>query len=518
MRKCIIFCYWLFITSILFAQSPMDFKDKKEIRDRQEFNFIGYYLMRSEAINVAPAGDFFKGQVVGRLFGANTTFSMNNDYARFAEQRFLALITYSPRLFDGWAKIRTSFELDWTFGAGNYSAGGNFGGAFGADAVNMQTQNLFLEFNPNIKWYINAGLLRLYDNIRVPFYTRTDDLINTGYRLAFWGSDASGISGHYFFKTNQRVKAGWYLLYENNVDHDDDVTLYEIDYEYDFDIYNSIGVSFWYLNDDGSSQNGGGEGGVSILGQGLNSRLADYNGVTKFNFGNNTYNADIYWLGTHFHGNPLLHQGRFGYSGFIVKNFGSAVTDSHDVTINGYAVNLRVAYKYGRTIHDFVSFDGIFTTGDKSNIEDGQYTGVLTGNNWTSPGAVWFSHGLYLLLPHGDVVNRFNAATVDIQNMGYGLAAGVLKASYDIIPWKFSLNTAFGAGVAPVAPFGGGHIMGYEGNIGLVYSPKVFFDLELHFAYLSLGDFYDAEIINGGLSKRPADPWKIIASVKWIMF
>ena len=37
------------------------------------------------------------------------------------------------------------------------------------------------------------------------------------------------------------------------------------------------------------------------------------------------------------------------------------------------------------------------TTGDDNNISDGKYSGVLTGNNWTAPGAVFFSHGLYLL-------------------------------------------------------------------------------------------------------------------------
>ena len=506
------------LSSILTSQTRADFQEEKELANPKEFKFIGYYLMRYELVNYAPTNDFFKGQVVGRLFGGNTTRTMDDNFARFGEQRFLAMLTYSPRLFDGWAKIRMSFELDWTLGTGNYSAGGNFGGAFGADAVNMQTQNLFIEFNPNKKLYINAGLLRLYDNIRVPFYTGTDDLINTGYRLALFGSDASGISGHYFFKSNQRIKAGAYQLYENNVDHDDDVILYELDYEYDVDIFNSIGFNLWYLNDDGSSQNGGGEGGVSILGQGLNSGLTNYNGVANFDFGSETYNADIYWLGTHFHGNPLLHQGRFGYNGFILKNFGKAVSESHDVTIDGYAANLRTAYKYGKNLHDFVSLDLMFTTGDTANIRDGKYTGVLTGNNWTSPGAVWFSHGCYLLLPHGDVVNRFNAAVVDIQNMGLGLAAVVLKGSYDITPYKLRATSVIATAISPITPYGGGNIIGTEVNAGLVYSPRVFMDLELHAAYLKLGDFFDSEQVNGGLKNRPVDPWKIIFSIKWIMF
>ncbi|MCJ7801480.1 MAG: hypothetical protein MUP82_03880, partial [Candidatus Marinimicrobia bacterium] len=260
------------------------------------------------------------------------------------------------------------------------------------------------------------------------------------------------------------------------------------------------------------------EGGVSILGQGLNSGLTNYNGVANFDFGSETYNADIFWLGSHFHGNPLLHQGRFGYSGFVLTNFGKAVSESHDVKINGYAANLRTAYKYGKNINDMISLDLMFTTGDTANIRDGKYTGILTGNNWTSPGAVWFSHGCYLLLPHGDVVNRFNAAVVDIQNIGLGLAAGILHGSYDIIPYKLRATSAIATAIAPIAPYGGGNFIGTEINAGLVYSPRVFMDLELHAAYLALGDFFDSEQVNGGIEGRPVDPWKIILSMKWIMF
>ena len=98
---------------------------------------------------MAPTNEFLKGQVVGRLFGGNTTFTRPR--SSYAEQRFIPMFTYSPRLFDGWAKIRASFEFDWTWGDANYGAGGNFGGAFGADQVNMQTQNLFVELRPDCR-------------------------------------------------------------------------------------------------------------------------------------------------------------------------------------------------------------------------------------------------------------------------------------------------------------------------------------------------------------------------------
>ncbi|MFC2134364.1 hypothetical protein ACFLTH_07060, partial [Bacteroidota bacterium] len=261
-----------------------------------------------------------------------------------------------------------------------------------------------------------------------------------------------------------------------------------------------------------------GEGGVSILGQGLNSGLSNYNGVFNFNFGNEPYTADIIWLGTHFHGDPLLKQGRFGYSGFAIANMGNATSTTHDVDIFGVAANLRMAYKYGKNANDFIAVDAVFTTGDDNNISDGKYSGVLTGNNWTAPGAVFFSHGLYLLLPHGNVVNRFNAAVIDIQNIGYGLMAGAVNASYDIIPHKLKIKSAVGFGAAPVSSPGGGSMIGTEVNFNLLYKLRVFMDLELHAAYLSLGDFFDSQVINGDSATRPENPWSVFASLKWIMF
>lgn len=510
MKRLLIILIFLLLAAQIQSQTEKDFEQEKVSEEKKEFKFIGYYFMRSELSNTYPTNEFLKGQIVGRLFGGNTTKTGSD--TRFSEQRFIPMIAYTPRLFDGWATMRMSFELDWTWGDANYGAGGNFGGAFGADFVNMQTQNLFIEFRPQKNLFINAGLTRLFDNIKVPSYTLTDDLVHTGYRLAIWGSDATGVAAHYLL-ADQRFKIGAYQLYENNVDQNDDVSLFEIDYEYDIDIFNSIGLTAYYLRDRGN-----GEGGVSILGQGLNSGLSNYNGVFNFNFGNNSYKADIVWLGSHFHGNPTLKQGRFGYTGFAIANMGVAETKVQSVDIFGLAANLRLAYKYGKNSNDYIALDGVYTTGDDNNISDGKYSGVLTGNNWTAPGAVFFSHGLYLLLPHGNVVNRFTGAVIDIQNIGYGLMAGSFSASYDLIPNKFKVKSAVGFGASPVTPNNGGNTIGTEINLNLLYKLRVYMDLELHAAYLSLGDFYDSPVVNGNVNERPKDPWVLFASLKWIMF
>jgi len=508
----------MFLLVIFFGSSfgqslPLWPENRNTIRDKKELSFIGYYLTRYEAINVAPTNNLLKGQVVGRFFGGNSTKSYPDIYSNYVEQRFLGMMSYSPRLFDGWARMRMSFELDWTWGDANYGAGGNFGGGFGADYVNMQTQNLFLELHPNKKWFINMGLLRFYDNTSVPYYTGTSELLTTGYRLSLFASDASGLSAHYSPNTYQHFKGGAYQLYENNVDQNDDVFLFELDMEQDISIKTSLGLSVYHLRDYAN-----GEGGISILNQGLNSQLAHYNGVFHFDLGNEEYEARLWWLGTHFDHDPMLEQGRFGASGFAYTTQGRVETATRIIDVAGCAANLRLAYKYGKTNRDNIVLDGIFSTGDVENVDDGKYTGVLTGNNWTSPGAVFFGTGLYLLLPHGDVVNRYYASTIDIQNMGYGLAAGVARLSYDVVPYKLKVEGNLGYAVAPVAPFGGGNTMGFEANIGVTYTPKVFFDIEMHAAHLSLGDFYDSPLTNGNIAERPADPWTVILLLKWIMF
>ncbi len=494
------------------ADSSAPFAELENERDPSELSFIGYFFLRGTNSNIAPTNEFLKGQVVGRLFGGNTTFT-SKQRSSYSEQRFIPMFTYSPRLFDGWAKIRASFEFDWTSGDANYGAGGNFGGAFGADQVNMQTQNLFLELRPQKNLIINAGLQRIFDNIRVPWYTFTDELLNTGYRLAFFGSDATGVTAHWMYDTDKRLKVGAYQLYENQVEQDDDVTFYTAEIEKDVAIDASIGLSMRYVRDHGN-----GEGGVSILGQGLNSSLSNYNGVFNFDFGDEDHTADVLWAGSQFHKNPLLRHGKTGFSGFAVYNFGVATTETRSIDISGFAGNLRVAHRYGRQFNDQIILDTIFTTGDNNNISDGKYNGVLTGNNWTAPGAVFIGHGLYLLLPHGNVVNRFVAATVDIQNLGYGIQAASLQVHKDVVPNKLRAKVAGGVGYSTKTLTGMGSQVGTELNFNLRWTMRVLMDLELHAAYMWLGDFYDHPEVNGNRLERPDNPWTVFATFKWISF
>jgi hypothetical protein len=76
-----------------------------------------------------------------------------------------------------------------------------------------------------------------------------------------------------------------------------------------------------------------------------------------------------------------------------------------------------------------------------------------------------------------------------------------------------------------VEPQGGGQQIGLEANAALKYSLGVFMSVEMHGAYVWLGDFYDSNdnsysyYINGTKTGgRPVNPWTAFLVFKWLMF
>jgi len=527
MKKISLLLFSAFISFSVYAQLPSNQYFTKEIPEKanKEFQFIGFYINQAVTSNIYPENDFLKGQTVGRLFGGNTTTTSNERTSAYVEQRLIPFFIYKPNLFNGKALLRAAFELDWTWGDVAYGVGGNFGGGFSADQVNLQTQNIELELNPAKGYYINLGLLRIFDTPYNPYTTTVDKMSITSYRLAYFGTDGVGISARKDWDFS-RIKAGYYKLYENYIQLDDDVTLMELNGEKDVSRAWKVGGSAYYLRDRGN-----GAGGVSILGQGFNSLLAKHNGTFRFNYGASPYRADVVWLGTFFSRNADTWLDPWTVTGFVNVNLGQAdtlqaSTDKYikATSIFGYAANGRVSYRYGQTSNDNITLDVLYTSGDADALEDGKYSGVITGNQWGAPGAIFISSGSYILMPHGNVVNRFTPAVMDISNMGYGMTYANLSVSRGFIPYKLNAKLGASAGLSNVIPAGGGSFIGAEVNGNIQYNFGPYMSLELHGAYLMLGDFYDSKQaaygspVNGGVDTRPVNPWTAFLVFKWLMF
>ena len=492
--------------------------------DDSQFRFLAYFFSRADVTNISPTNDLLQGRVVGRLFGPNTT-TTSQGTSWYLEQRLIPFFVFEPKILDKIARLRASFELNWTWGDTSYGVGGNFGGALSGRQINLETQNVEVEFTLPRRWYLNIGLQRLWDSVRDPYRTFFSTMSLTGQRLAFWGTDAVGISLHGAL-WGQLFRFGAYDLYHNKISEDDHVLLFEALTDRDIKDGWHVGASVRYLRDTSA-----GAGGVSVLGQGPDSTLADYNGVFRFALNGQKYHAHLAWVGLDTSYNPEFTAGRFGGSAFAVASLGqiSILQDGHYgkvADVLGLALDARAGFRYGNSRNDVITGELIYTSGDANGISDGRYSGVITGNTYGAPAGVFTTSGAYLLMPHANVVNRYYSAVPDISNQGYGLTAGTVNASYDLVRNVLTAKVGVAAGSSNVAPPSGGHFIGFEGNAMLAWRIRVFLTAEVHAAYLHLGDFYDspreqpAALMNAAAQSggHPADPWTAFLDLKWLMF
>ncbi len=508
-------------------QDPIDiFKGDLPEEHARELQFFAFFLNQGVSSNFYPENSLLKGQVFGRLFGQNSTNTSDSLTANYIEQRIIPFFIYQPKLFNGKALLRTSFEIDWTWGDVAYGTGGNFGAGISADQVNLQTQNVELEFIPAPRWQVNLGLMRMFDTPYNPYRTLFDKMLTTGYRLSYWGTDAVGVTARYDGDFH-KFKIGAYKLYESLPQSADDVSMISGFYEKSVAKAWQFGLSGNYVRDRGN-----GDGGVSILGQGLNAtQLNAYNGTFKFNFGSTPYRADLFWLGTFFHRNAETMLDRFFLTGFANFNFGKAELQTSPgrwetgADIAGLGGNLRMGYRHGQTTDDIVSIDLIYASGDDDALLDKKYTGVMTGNMWGAPANIFIGTGAHLLFPHGNVVNRFTPVVADLSNMGYGLLGGTVNLSKDLIPHRLNAKVGGAWAMSQVEPLGGGKTLGTELNAAIRYNFGPFMSLKLHGANLWLGDFFDSndtrfsgDVNGAGNTTLPVDPWTVFLVFQWLMF
>ena len=484
----------------------------------KELQFIGYSFTRLTSTNITPINDVLQGQVIGRLFGPNSTTTVPRT-ALYAEQRFVPFLVYRPAILDGYAVFRTLFKIDFTWGDVAYGIGGNRGGAINAGQVNLQTLLANVDLHPpRENWNLVIGLQRLFDNVRDPNIVPVPVTMTSGYKLGFWGTQAVGVSLYAGLSPTVKSRLGIFQLWENTISGDDDVILYMADIESRVTPLLEVGADLWYLHDYGQEA-----GGISVLGQGLTSALAEYNGAVRIRFPGTTqkYKGHLGWAGAHASYNRDFLAGRWWFDAFAMANMGIldtvGVHESRAANVLGFAGNVGISYKYGMTANDRISFEGLFTTGDKNGVEDGKLSSVITGNVWGSPVGIYSTHRALVLFPDPQVVNRYYSAVHDISNMGYGTTAFTLGVWKDVIPNRLATKVGMATAFSNVAPPGGGNIVGTEVNVEARYNLKVLLQWTVNAGYVWLGDFYNSSVVTLG-SPKPQNPWVFFTTLTWYMF
>ncbi len=495
-----------------------------------EFKLINYFFTRATATNQLPDPTGLRGVSLGPIgvgLGGSATRVGDKSQTFYVEQRWIPVIQYTPNFVDGLAAFRAQFEVDYTWGIAANDVQNNQGGGFNADQVNIQTKNVNVALYPTRNPYklsILIGTHSVYDTLYDPTITSLFDIVRTGYKLTFFGTDATGVS--VYSRYGGIWKASLIPLGGAQPDKASEgdarykfVWMATLDYAYMIQPETVVGLSYWRLQDDTKGAAFAFEG---IVKSGPSSTgLGSFTGVSRFNI--DTPSGGVNYLGAHFHHNINFRTSRWGASGFLMLNQGSYKSNSPNsqllpkVDILGLAGNLEVMYNWGKTDGDQITFESMFTTGDSDPADD-KFSSAFTLNNYGLPGAVWFNHKTLILFPFTSTVSNYTGAVVDISNQGFGLFAAILSAGYDIIP--YALNLKLGAAYAqamarpPVTAEGidRGKTVGLELNAELKWNIRYLMTVGLHGGIMLPGNFYDGNV------RVASNPWAAFTTFTWYAF
>ncbi len=503
-------------------------KDRSDDPPWGEFKWINYFFARASVTNMVGDPSGLKGVSLGPIGSfAGSSTRVGAPVAAYIEQRWIPVVEYSPNFVDGLATFRFQFEVDFTWGRAANTVQQNEGGGFNADQVNIQTKNVNVSFYPTRKpqqLAIVIGTQSFYDTLYDPARTPVLDLVRTGYKLNYLGTDATGIAAYAFF--HGLAKASFIPIggaQPDKAELDDPrlkfAYLLTADYAYAVQPGTLIGASVWHLRDDAKGDAFAYEG---LVKSGPSSTsLGSYTGVPRFEI--ERPNGYVTWLGLNFQHNLDFATGPFGASGFVMYNGGRYTSQvettalNRSVSISGLGANLELLFNYGRTASDLVSLEGIYSTGD-DNLGDDRYTGAFTLNQYGLPGAVWFNHKTLLLFPFTSTVSNYTGAVSDLSNQGFGIQALIATASYDLVPNMLNLKLGAAYGQSTVTPpelvagLPRERVMGFEVNAELRYHIRYLMTVGLHAGYLFRGGFYN------GNARITDNPWAAFTTFTWYAF
>jgi hypothetical protein len=362
-------------------------------------------------------------------------------------------------------KLVTHFEIDSRWGDNSYTVGRNAGGAIGADQINLETKNVYLDFNiPGAPVNVKGGIMGLTD----------------AYKGLFVGNDAAGIV------TSAKLGAatltgGWYRFNDQGASGTQlvgkltrDLSILDVAVAPTKDL--KVGGSYYYYRDDNTGEANGAAPTEKYAGLG--------------------YNAGIHVLGV----NAAATAGPATIDGFFVYETGSIrpAPGATKLHLNGYAAYLGTKVQAGVGA---LKANFLYTSG--SNVGTSTSGGVgrdsfVTVANETSN--AWMESGVFggantCILYRGNSYRTSNSdqsIVADGGNKGRGLMAAFLGYDGAVGKTFFNANAAIAAsskkqyGAASKSQYLGTEV---NGEVGY----KVYDNLKasVQGAYVFLGPAYE---------------------------
>lgn len=369
---------------------------------------------------------------------------------------------YTAKVSDQ-VKLNTKFELDYTYWgnssyAPNPNNGGssrNSGGALGADSVNLETKNVFLELSyPSLNTKIGM----------MPY--------NDSFKGVLFDADMAGIL---FAKdySNANVAAGFFRLFDNTPALSslgrNTYDLISLDGKYNLSKDFKVGAAYYYIADNRSTSNADGQNAGTLI----------------------AGDANVHTVGLNAEGNV----GPVNLSGFGMAQFGDR-DDTHKA--KGYAFNLSAkAPLMGGTLRS----DFIYVSGGSNAF-------YVPFTSWAgSEGGTFYDAEMIMLHRDKNAKTLDTAIIYNLNNFDQGIIMGTV--GYDH-PCTDKITSSINAGFAAVAknngsnPNGKSDYLGTEVNLESNYKLTQNVTMGVRGGYVFLGDYFKSSV-SGNTPDNPYD-------------
>lgn len=343
-------------------------------------------------------------------------------------------------------KLVTKFELDYGFwGNSSYDGPGgrNQGGAIGADTVNMETKNLYLD------WTIPSAHL----NTKIGMQGYDD-----AFKGIFVGADMAGILLTHSY-TNATAAAGFFRWNDTGATlgkHTRD--MFVLDGKYNLNKDTQLGAAYYYVNSDGIALTN------LVDPEDLEVHMLGVNAATKF--------------------------GPLALDGFVAVQSGKDHFNSNDRTALAGNVGANLAVGKGALRSEFLYVSGDKDGGSRHSFYT-PYSQQFAQYGLAESG--FYNNEMVILGRDKNAMTNDNAIVYDVNNYNQGVIFASVGFDY---PLTENLSGSVNAGFAAVdrknTPNHDSSYLGTEVNAELGYKVTDNLNLSCRAAYVALGDYFKA--------------------------
>lgn len=382
--------------------------------------------------------------------------------ANFIEQR--ARLAYTAKASSD-LKLVTQFELDYAYwGNSSYTTGRNQGGAVGADTVNIETKNIYLDANIFKDVNMRLGMMPYNDSFKSIMF----DADMAG--IAFSSSYNKFTPTIGFFRFNDTGASKDNSLGLGHMTND----LFVLDGKYEVSKDLRVGAAYYFFRNNSFVPN-----------------------TTTVDISEFQQDVKIHTLGL----NAEYASGPLTLNGFGILQAGTVNTRS----TTAYALNAGAKYKVGpgKAHAEF-----LYVSGDSGTTGHSNAFYAVFGNGFTAEHG-YYDNEMVILGRDKNAMTTDNSIIATAGNFGQGQIGGYI--GYEL-PLSDRLTTAANAGFAAVAKdngaFGKAHKSNYLGTeINAEANYKLLENLTggVRVAYVFLGDYYKGVALNGETPVNPYD-------------